>query len=106
MTRERLNDLSIFAIWELRAAFEEENSSKAIANCNVSVASEWIVTSGKQLYSALNAGPLDEHETQITKGGPLYKGEAGLCLGNFGSYDFPKLRMKWITMSQKWPTGL
>jgi len=40
---------------------------KAVANCIVSVASEWIVTSGEHLYSeALNAGPLDEYETGWT----------------------------------------
>ena len=63
---EGLIDGSIFGLWEIRRPLEEENAAKAIANCRVSVASEWMIRSGTQLYSkVLNAGPLDERQARI-----------------------------------------
>ena len=50
---------SILGLWVIRFALEEENAAGAIANSNISVASEWIIRSGIQLYSeVLHAGPL------------------------------------------------
>jgi Protein of unknown function (DUF3632) len=36
---------------ELRRALEHENATKEIANWKISVASQWIIISGMQLYS-------------------------------------------------------
>jgi uncharacterized protein DUF3632 len=78
---------SIFGIWELRTALEREHAAKAIANCAVSAASQWIIRSGMRLYrEMLDATPLDESET---RGGPLYNGEVGLCRER---WQFWKLR--------------
>jgi uncharacterized protein DUF3632 len=89
-TKEGLTDASLFAIWELSAALEEVNVSKAVANCNVSVASEWIIRCGTRLYAkGHNAWPLIGCRKRITGGGPLYKGEVGLCRER---WEFWKLR--------------
>jgi Protein of unknown function (DUF3632) len=82
------NNRSYIAIWELRGALEDESAAKEIANCNVSVASEWIIRNGMQLYSkALNPEPLEEK--RVTRGGPSYNGEVGLCRER---WQFWKLR--------------
>jgi Protein of unknown function (DUF3632) len=84
------NHASYITIWELRHALEDESAAKEIANCNVSVASEWIIRNGMQLYSkALNPEPLDEYEKRVTMGGSLYNGEVGLCRER---WQFWKLR--------------
>jgi len=60
MLRGDLFDGSLFAIWKLRAALEQENVSKTVANSRISTANEWMITSGRQLYNKVwNAGPLD-----------------------------------------------
>jgi hypothetical protein len=80
-----------FAIWALRDAFEENMVAKEVANCEVSVASEWLIRCGTVLYNeALSAGQLDEHEAMITRSGSLYNGEAGYCLER---WQFWKLRL-------------
>jgi len=94
ITSEGLIDGSILGLWEIREALEEENSTKAIANCNISVASEWIIRSGTKLYSeVLNAAPLDESEARATMGGDLYKGQAGFCQER---WDFWKFRLSMV----------
>jgi hypothetical protein len=91
MTREGLlRRPQFYAIQELRTALEHENATKEIANRQISVASQWIIISGMQLYrEALKAEPLNEFGyltecstlTTYLKGGPLYNGEfAGHCL--------------------------
>jgi hypothetical protein len=90
MTSEGLVDGSLFALWEIREALEEEIGSKAAANCYISVASEWVITSGKQLYNeVLKAEPQDERQARIMQGGSLYNGEPGFCQKR---WQFWKLR--------------
>jgi len=92
MTSEGLADLSLLALWEIRGALEKENGSKAAANCNISAASQWVIISGTQLYNeVLKASPLNEHQAKITKGGPLYNGDAGFSQSR---WQFWKLRFK------------
>jgi Protein of unknown function (DUF3632) len=63
-------------------ALEIENTVREVANCHVSVASEWIIRSGIELYrEARNGGPLNDlDEPYMKRAGPLYKGQLGLCL--------------------------
>jgi Protein of unknown function (DUF3632) len=56
MARDDLFDGSLFAIWEPRAALGRDNNSKPVANCNISAANEWVITSS---CISLNSGPLD-----------------------------------------------
>ncbi|KAN0070921.1 Protein of unknown function (DUF3632) domain containing protein [Elaphomyces granulatus] len=94
MTNEGLIDGSIFGLWKIRRALEEENDAKAIANCHISVASEWMIRSGTQFYSeVLNAAPLDERQARITMGGDLYKGKVGFCQER---WDFWKFRLSMV----------
>jgi hypothetical protein len=63
----------------LRDALEQENTVREVANCHVSVASEWIIRSGMELYrEARNGMPLND-EPCMKRAGPLYKGQLGLC---------------------------
>ncbi|KAN0086969.1 Protein of unknown function (DUF3632) domain containing protein [Elaphomyces granulatus] len=90
MTSEGLIDGSILGLWVIRFALEEENAAGVIANSNISVASEWIIRSGIQLYSeVLHAGPLDACQ-RTTMGGSLYDGEVGFCRER---WEFWKLRL-------------
>jgi len=94
MTSEGLIDGSILGLWVIRFALEEENAAGANANSNISVASEWIIRSGIQLYSeVLHAGPLDACQARTTMGGSLYDGEAGFCRER---WEFWKLRLSMV----------
>jgi Protein of unknown function (DUF3632) len=70
-----------FAIWALRDAFEENTVAKEVANCEVSMASEWLIRCGTVLYNeALSAGQLNDHEAMITSSGSLYIQRRGRLL--------------------------
>jgi uncharacterized protein DUF3632 len=94
ITNEGLTPGCTLGLWELRLGLEE-NATKATANCNVSVASEWIIRSGIRLYSeALNPMSLDEHEMRSERGGPLYNGQVGHCRERWQFWKFRFSKVK------------
>jgi hypothetical protein len=67
------------AVSLIREALEEESTAKEVANCDISVASQWIIRSGMELYrEALAGGPLND-EPGMKATGHLYGGKPGLC---------------------------
>jgi uncharacterized protein DUF3632 len=84
-----LVDATLLAMYELCTALEEEHPAREVANCKISVASEWIIQSGMKLYSE---APLHKDERWMNWTGPrpAFLENAG----NFGSYDFPRFRIK------------
>ncbi|OJJ50303.1 hypothetical protein ASPZODRAFT_128923 [Penicilliopsis zonata CBS 506.65] len=85
MLGKRLGSWWNFAMWELQAALEEEYKDQAIADCNVTVACEWIVHSGDYIFEQI--GNADGQSEQ----GPLYSGPPGLCLER---WNFWKRRLR------------
>jgi hypothetical protein len=85
LNREGLIDGTKYAIHCLCVAFEEENATEEDANNNISVASEWIIRSGLQLYlEARNTVP----QMQMTEF--LYNyNSSSICLEH---WQFWKLR--------------
>jgi hypothetical protein len=83
---ESLVDATNLAMYELRTALEEEHPAREVANCKISVASEWIIKSGMKLYSE---APLHKDERWMNPTGPLYDGEAGISRER---WQFWKLR--------------
>ncbi|KAN0070354.1 Protein of unknown function (DUF3632) domain containing protein [Elaphomyces granulatus] len=78
LKREDLIYGTYFAIYRLRDAVEQENAVREVANCKISVACEWIIRSGIELYrEALNGVTQDDEP--VIRSGPLYKGQLGLC---------------------------
>ena len=65
---------------------ERDKTVREVANCDISVASQWIIRCGMELYKvARDRGPLkDDPGMAVGHGplcnGPLYKGPLGLCL--------------------------
>jgi hypothetical protein len=45
-----LVDTTIFALYTIRNALEEENPVRELANCHISLASAWIIRSGMRFY--------------------------------------------------------
>ena len=81
LKREDLIHGTIFAMRGLRNALENKNTVREVANCNISVASEWIIRTGMQLYKeARNGEPLLDDDPSMKITGPLYEGKPGLCL--------------------------
>jgi Protein of unknown function (DUF3632) len=78
LKREDLIYGTYFAICRLRGALEEENPVREVANSEISVASEWIIRSGIELYREARNGVTQDDES-IMRSGPLYKGQLGLC---------------------------
>ena len=79
LSREGMFDGTNFALHNLRTALEEETVCWENPNSNVSVASEWIIKNGLQLYfKSQNTVLLDEPQMQMTES--LYDGPSGLCL--------------------------
>jgi Protein of unknown function (DUF3632) len=83
----------------IRYALEEENP-REIANCNVSVASEWIIQIGLHFFRAIQEieSRGEDEDTTIYQGkmfpvGPLYHGKIGLCRER---WEFWKLRFSEI----------
>ena len=61
-------------------ALEKEITVKEVANCDISVASQWMIKSGLELHrEARDGGPLND-DPVMKRTGPLYKGKPGLCL--------------------------
>ncbi|KAN0070846.1 Protein of unknown function (DUF3632) domain containing protein [Elaphomyces granulatus] len=83
---ESLVDATLLAMYELRTALEEEHPAREVADCKISVASEWIIKSGMKLYSE---APLHKDERWMNPTGPLYDGEAGISRER---WQFWKLR--------------
>lgn len=81
-----LVDATLLAMYELCTALEEEHPAREVANCKISVASEWIIQSGMKLYSE---APLHKDERWMNRTGPLYDGEAGISRER---WQFWKLR--------------
>jgi uncharacterized protein DUF3632 len=70
---------TLLAVRLLRNALEKEILFREIANCDISVASQWMVRSGMELYrEARNGSPLND-DPVMRNTGPLYKGKPGLC---------------------------
>ena len=68
------------AVSRLRTALEQENTVREVANCDISVASQWVIRMGTELYrEALAGGPLNNDEPGMKMTGPLYNGKPGLC---------------------------
>jgi uncharacterized protein DUF3632 len=81
LANEGLITGSHIAIYQLRRALEEAHTVREIANCEISVACEWIIRSGMMLYcKARNAEPLNKDEARMMKAGSLYDGKIGHCL--------------------------
>jgi hypothetical protein len=60
-----------FTAYGIRCALEEENS-REVANCNVSVASEWILQCGLQFFGGIrNTESRGEDEDMVLKAGSL-----------------------------------
>jgi hypothetical protein len=58
---------------------EQENTVREVANCDISVASQWVIRSGTELYrEGLAGGPLNNDEPGMKVTG--YNGKPGLCL--------------------------
>ncbi len=67
----------IFAIWELREGLGEPTVAISIMNCNVIVATEWILQAGEHLFKR-QYEVVTEDEVQVAKQGTLYQGKIGL----------------------------
>ena len=52
-------------------ALENENTVRDVANCNISVASEWIVRTGMQYREARNGEPMLRDDPSMKITGPL-----------------------------------
>ncbi|KAN0068825.1 Protein of unknown function (DUF3632) domain containing protein [Elaphomyces granulatus] len=79
LKREGLIHGTRFAMAQLRNALEEENTVREVANCNISVASQWIIRSGVELYREARDGGSLSDEPMMKLAGPLYNREPGLC---------------------------
>jgi hypothetical protein len=72
------NSWALFALWELRAALEEPCDGLAL-ECNVAVATEWIIHAGKPLYASAVTIEEDNDHSKAANG-PFYEGNDMLCL--------------------------
>jgi hypothetical protein len=84
VTEQELSDLSIYAIWSLRTALEEEHEDDAEGtaaqklNVFVPAAASWIFGMGRALYlKDVDLTPSDRKQGNPARGGPLWKGKAG-----------------------------
>jgi hypothetical protein len=85
LTREGVSDFSLWAIWELRLALEEEPDPRARnykfygsdLDLRVPLAAKWIAIAGESLYKSNKpfGGP--------AKGGRLWKGKEGFSIGRW-----------------------
>jgi hypothetical protein len=80
LKREDLIRGTIFAMRGLHDALENENTVRDVANCNISVASEWLVRTGMQYREARNGEPMLRDDPSMKTTGPLYNGKPGRCL--------------------------
>ncbi len=76
---------TVFAVLEIRAALEEElPGTGLIREYKLSVANQWILLCGTQIFKdAFRGGDLNETELRATAPGPLYMdsgGQPGLCM--------------------------
>lgn len=83
VTKEGLEDLSIFAIWSMRSALEndlqddDEGSAAQKYNLYVPAAASWIFGMGHVLYTKdTDLTPKDRRQGNPAKGGELWKGKA------------------------------
>jgi Protein of unknown function (DUF3632) len=80
LKKEGLMHGTLLATSQLHDALEKEITVKEVANCDISVASQWMIKSGLELHrEARDGGPLND-DPVMKRTGPLYKGKPGLCL--------------------------
>lgn len=86
ITERGLHDLSIYAIWCLRTALENEAQDDAEGtalqkyNVYVPAAASWIFGLGRALYTKdTDLTPSDRKQGNPGKGGELWKGKAAFC---------------------------
>ncbi|KAJ4319903.1 hypothetical protein N0V94_003675 [Neodidymelliopsis sp. IMI 364377] len=84
VTEQGLSDLSIYAIWSLRTALEEEHEDDAEGtavqklDAFVPAAASWIFGMSRALYlKDVDLTPSDRKQGNPARGGPLWKGKAG-----------------------------
>lgn len=82
-TLKGIQDLSLFAIWTLREALEDQVESDPRVSLQqkydllVPAASAWIIGMGKELYRLeKDLTPTDDRQGNPAKGGELWKGKA------------------------------
>lgn len=83
LTEKGLIDLSLYAIWRMRTALEDEQQDDIEGtaaqkyNVHVPAAASWIFGMGRALYTKeKNLTPTDRKQGNPAKGGELWKGKA------------------------------
>ncbi|KAJ5688550.1 hypothetical protein N7462_002942 [Penicillium macrosclerotiorum] len=88
---EGLLDWTNLVIWMMREALEESPSQgQSSADCYVLVVGEWMTYAGEVIFHQVNDEHLTEQQQRMTKGGSLYRGNAGLCRER---WDFWRTRL-------------
>ena len=91
ITEKGLQDLSIYAIWSMRSALENEAQDDAEGpavqkyNVYVPAAASWIFGMGRALYTKdTDLTPSDRKQGNPAKGGELWKGKAAFSKERWG----------------------
>ncbi len=63
-------------------------------NCDVAVATEWILQGGEKLFGLQTEEDLDEDDARVLGAGTLYHGKSGLCRAR---WDFWKMRFSEVS---------
>ncbi|KAI1758785.1 hypothetical protein GGR53DRAFT_515895 [Hypoxylon sp. FL1150] len=71
----------MYPIWQLRKALEEPPIRGPALECQIWVASEWILNYADSIFEEMNCkDEVDEDTARILRGGSLYKGKSPLSL--------------------------
>ncbi|KAI5917996.1 hypothetical protein F4810DRAFT_694175 [Camillea tinctor] len=74
------DNLSLFALWVMRDAFEGSNTPES-TDADAAAAAQWILYAGQTLFRFVQLPELcDSHELNLTDPGPLYTGEKGFTV--------------------------
>ncbi|KAI9771508.1 MAG: hypothetical protein M1840_002128 [Geoglossum simile] len=71
---------SLFFIWSMHSALENQKPQGPLLDCHVAAAAVWIAYGGSVLFKQITNEELSDRESRLTAGGSLYNGRLGLSL--------------------------
>lgn len=81
-----------FAVWELRAALEEDFDNAAALEYHMAIVKEWVLHAGNRIFE--DARTTCNDDSKVLKPGSLYNGSPGL---NMERWNFWKERLAEIS---------